>query len=69
MSEQESKRQDKKEQFTENKSGGPGKIIGLVVALVAVVAAGWFFLGQGATNGIASVKAENGLVKIGRAHV
>lgn len=64
MSKQENKRQDKKEQFTGDKSGGPGKIIGLVVVLAAIVAVGWFFLGQGVTNGIASVKAENGLVNL-----
>ncbi len=64
MNKQENKRQDKKEQFTEHKSAGPGKIIGLVVVLIAVVAAGWFFLDQGATNGIASVKAENGVVRL-----
>jgi uncharacterized membrane protein len=71
MSQQENKRQDKKDQFVEKKSSSVGKLIGLVAVLIGLVAvlivaavAGWFFLGQGVSDGIASVKSENGMVML-----
>lgn len=64
MSKQKKDRQDKKEQFTEKKSGGGGKIIGLFGVLIIAAVAGWLVLGQGATEGLASVKVENGFVNL-----
>ena len=64
MDQHENKRQDKKELFTADKTTGSGKMIGLLGVLIAAAVAGWFFLGQGTTGGIAAVKAVNGLVNL-----
>lgn len=64
MSKQDSKRQDKKEQFTETKGSGAGKFVALLGILVVAAVAVWLVLGQGAADGIASVKAENGVVNL-----
>ena len=71
----ENKRQNKKEQFTEKKSSANGKVLGVLGILVVAAIAGWLLLGQGASTGIAAVKAENGFVNLdltglqdGRAH-
>ncbi len=65
MDQGKNNRQDKKDQFTDKKSGGMGKIIGILgVVVVAAAVAGWFLLGQGVSGGIASVQAENGIVNL-----
>ena len=64
MSDQEKNRQDKKDQFTTNKTGRSGKVIGVLGLLIVAVVAGWFLFGQGAGDTIASVKAENGYVRL-----
>jgi len=64
MAQQENNRQGKKDQFTEKKSGGIGKIVGLLGLLVVAALGGWLLLGQGVSDGIASVKAENGIVNL-----
>jgi len=69
MSKQENNRQTKKEQFTEKKTGGAGKVVAAVGILVVVAVAAWMFLGQGTTSGIAAVEAENGFVNINLADV
>lgn len=58
------KRQDKKDQFTEKKSSGAGKIVGLLGVLIVAAVAVWLVLGQGASDGFASVKVENGYVNL-----
>ncbi len=75
MGQEDNNRQNKKDQFTEKKSGGSGKLVGLLGLLIVAAVAGWFFAGQGVSDGIASVKAENGFVNLkvadvddGRAH-
>ncbi len=64
MSQENNNRQNKKDQFTEKKSGGSGKLVGLLGLLIVAAIAGWFFAGQGVSDGIASVKAENGFVNL-----
>ncbi len=64
MSQENNNRQNKKDQFTEKKSGGSGKLVGLLGLLIVAAVAGWFFAGQGVSDGIASVKAENGFVNL-----
>ena len=57
-------RQNKKEQFTEQKKGGTGKLIGVLGALVVAAVVGWLVLGQGANDGFASVKPVDGFVSL-----
>lgn len=64
MSEKEHNRQGKKDQFAERKSGRTGKIMGLFGVLIFGAIAGWFLFGQGIGDGIAAVKAENGIVSL-----
>lgn len=64
MGQEDNNRQNKKEQFTVKKSGGSGKLIGLLGVLIVAAVAVWFFAGQGVSDGIASVKAENGFVNL-----
>ncbi len=64
MSQQENMRQSKKEQFTDNKKAGGKKFVGLLVVLVVAAVAGWLVLGQGVGGGIASVKADDGFVRL-----
>lgn len=63
MSTNENSRQSKKDQFTEKKSG-TGKLIGIFGVLIIGAIAGWLVLGQGASDGLATVKADNGFVNI-----
>lgn len=69
MSKQENKRQDKKDQFTAKKTGGPGKFVAIVGILVVAAVGVWMFLGQGTSSGLSTVKAENGFVNINIADV
>lgn len=64
-------RQDKKNQFTETgKKGGFGKLAGILIALVIVAGiAGYVLLGQGTSDGYASVKGVGGEVRIDLAAV
>ena len=58
-------RQDKKEQFvTQQKSSNTVKTFGLLGVLIVAAVAGWLFLGQGPTDGFASVKSENGFINL-----
>ena len=75
MSQPEKNRQDKKDQFAQNAGPNKGKIVGLLGILIVAAIASWFLFGKGTSDGIASVKAENGLINLkiadiddGRAH-
>ncbi len=57
-------RQNKKDLFTAKKSRQTGKIIGILGIVVAVAAGAFLLLGQGAGPGLATVKAENGYVRL-----
>ena len=57
-------RQDKKELFTESKKGSAGKLIAIAGLLVIAAIAGWMVMGQGANEGYAALRAENGEVRI-----
>ncbi len=64
MSQQDNNRRNKKDQFTQKKAGGTGKIIALFGVVIAAALAGWFLFGQGVSDGITSVKAENGMINL-----
>lgn len=57
-------RQEKKDLFAAKKSQHTGKIIGILGVVIAVIAAIFLLLEQGASQGLATVKAENGLVRL-----
>ncbi|WP_020677940.1 DUF2318 domain-containing protein [Geopsychrobacter electrodiphilus] len=61
---EERNRQSKKELFTKKKGSSTGKVFTLLGVLVIGAVAAWFLLGQGASDGIAAVKAENGFVNL-----
>ena len=64
-------RQTKRDQFTDpEKKGGASKIVGvLLVLVVAATVGGFMLLGQGASDGYAKVKGDDGLVRIDLAEV
>jgi len=57
-------RQEKKDLFSAKKPPHTGKIIGLLGVVVAIAVAGFLLIGQGTNDGPATVKAENGYVRM-----
>jgi len=63
-------RQTKKSQFTETETKSTSvKIIAIASLVVVAAVAGWLILGQGASDGYAALKAQNGEVRIDLARV